>query len=51
MHQVSHRLFLYIIFTSWMLRWGTPTTQKSMRALDELEVRPSTPFPRVYTED
>ena len=39
LYEASHRLPWRVIFPEWMLRWGTPTMRKFMRANVELEMR------------
>ena len=39
LYEVSHRLLWRVMFPEWMLRWGTPTMRKFLRANKELEVR------------
>ena len=38
LYEASHRLLWRVIFPEWMLRWGTPTMRKFLRANEELEV-------------
>ena len=39
MYEVSHHMYLKIIFPDWLLRWGIPMMRTFIAAHDELMVR------------
>ncbi|KAH9941623.1 cytochrome P450 [Epithele typhae] len=38
LNEVSHRLFLRILFPDWILRWGTPSMRHFIRAFEEIKL-------------